>query len=59
MRNKWQIKNVVKLFEFDDGVKWVARFRLSEKVPPSVEDLMKSEIATHNYLRYVILGQVL
>ena len=56
-------ENVVKLIEFNDGVKWVAQVRPEERKPPrnsaSVEDQMKSEAATYKYLRCVILWELL
>ena len=47
-------QNLVKLVRFEDGVKWVARVALEDvddRLAASVEDRMRSEVATYQFLK--------
>ena len=47
-------QNLVKLVQFEDGVKWVARVALEDvddRMAASLEDQMKSQISTYRYLK--------
>ncbi len=47
-------QNLVRLVEFEDDVKWVARVSLEdvdERMAGSLEDQMNSQVATYNYLK--------
>ena len=51
-------RNLVRLVEFDDGVKWVARiwmFRLGQETDEwslaSAEKIMESQVATYKYFK--------
>ena len=48
-------ENLVKLVEFEDGVKWVARVSLQDedyRYKANAADVMKNEVANYKYLRY-------